>query len=126
MQSSDFSIYDYIDFIKQIEHHKNQELLANESASNRSNKILNPENKNININIPNATIRKFHHRSKKDIEQYNEASSTESESDSIDEYDRKSTNTKKNHRSTTKQQNKKEDEGSDTDSSESSREIITI
>ena len=56
---SDFSVYDYIDFVRQIEHHQNQQALGGLSASDRNNsKLLNPENKNIKINIPNATCLK--------------------------------------------------------------------
>ena len=54
---SNYSVFDYIDLLNQIKHHKEQ----------KDKSMVNGENKNKTINIPDATIKQFHYRPRPDI-----------------------------------------------------------
>ena len=114
MSSSNFSIYDYIDFVQQIEHFKKND-------EKTKNTVLNIENKKMRINIPNARIKKFHYRSEQDFGEYN--ATTKRTTNTKSKQYRQSKNTKKTYRQTFETEQKSNESDNETNESDSIEEI---
>lgn len=130
--SSNFSIFDYIDFMNQIQQ-QNTSIENNNSVVtiNDDDEILSKK-KFKRINIPNASITNFYNRFHQNIGNDNESEPTGATTDdSKITRHRKSTNTKKTNRGFDEQRkNKSNKEESDEESTSSSTddelEVIQI
>lgn len=125
--SSNFSIFDYIDFMNQI---KEQKSITNDDTitiTDDDDKQFLDKKKFTRINIPNATITNFYNRFYQNFSENNESTTTTTTTDSKSTRYRKSKNSHKINRQSIKKTNETQEEDDEGSSSSTEQlEIISI